>query len=52
VPDEPAADDAIIAKFMDNTSPVVSHERAAKIRDAVLGLERVTDARELTTLLS
>lgn len=52
VPDEPAADDAIISKFMDNTSPVVSGERAAKIRDAVLGLERVTDARELTTLLS
>jgi 2-methylcitrate dehydratase PrpD len=52
VPDEPAAEEAIIAKFMDNTAPITSQERAARIRDVVLDLETLTDARALTALLS
>jgi 2-methylcitrate dehydratase PrpD len=52
IPDEPAADEAIIAKFMDNAAPIVSPDRAAAIRDVVLAVEKLNDARELTGLLA
>ena len=52
MPDEPAQADAITAKFMDNAGSVMSAERAARIRDTLLDLERLSDVRTLTRLLS
>ncbi|WP_144109716.1 MmgE/PrpD family protein [Paraburkholderia sp. BCC1886] len=39
-PDRPLTNDEIVAKFFDNAQRVVSRERAAQVRDAVLDLER------------
>lgn len=43
LPDEPASAESIVAKFMQNIDGIVPSGRAEQIRDAVLGLERVTD---------
>lgn len=51
LPDEPAPDAAIIDKFMDNAAPVISSERAQRIRDTILGIENVNDVRTLTRML-
>jgi 2-methylcitrate dehydratase PrpD len=51
LPDEPASADEIVAKFMQNTDGVVARAQAERIRDTVLGLERVTDVNELMALL-
>lgn len=45
LPDEPASAEAIIGKFMHNTDGILSRARAERVRDAVLGIERVTDGR-------
>jgi len=45
LPDEPAADAEIVAKFMENAQMAVSGARAARIRDLVLGIEEEKDAR-------
>jgi len=39
-PDRPLSNDEIVRKFFDNAQRVVSPERAAQVRDAVLNLER------------
>ncbi len=52
LPDEPAADQAIVDKFMINVEPVMPVARAEGIRDAVLDVENLADARVLTGLLS
>ena len=52
LPDEPAPADAIIGKFMDSAGSVLPAERAARIRDALLDIERLPDVRTLTQLLS
>ncbi len=51
-PDEPAAEDEIVDKFMTNTASLVSEPRRQRIRDMVLDLEHVADAAMLTRLLS
>lgn len=52
MPDEPASAEAIAGKFMDSAGSVMSAERAGRIRDTLLDLERLADARTLTRLLS
>jgi 2-methylcitrate dehydratase PrpD len=51
LPDEPASAGAIIGKFLHNTDGVIPHMQVERIRDAVLGIERVTDAGEFTRML-
>lgn len=51
-PDEPASEAEIVDKFMNNVAPVMSAARANRIRETVLDLEAVADARALTGLLS
>ena len=51
MPDEPAGNDAIVAKFMDNAQSVMAPARAAEIRDRILGIEEERDARALSRLL-
>ena len=43
LPDEPASAGAIIEKFMHNTDGILPRARAERVRDAVLGIERVLD---------
>ncbi len=43
LPDEPASADAIVEKFMHNTDGILPRARAERVRDAVLGIERVLD---------
>jgi len=52
LPDEPAPAAAILDKFTGTTAPAMPAEGAARIRDMLLGLERLADVRQLTTLLS
>ena len=52
LPDEPAGADAIVAKFEQNIEARLSRAEAARVRDAVLGLEHVSDVNELVRLLS
>ena len=51
LPDEPASAEAIIEKFMQNTDGILQTVRAERIRDTVLGLERLTDVREFVRTL-
>lgn len=51
LPDEPAPAAAILDKFAGTTAPAIPAERAARIRDMVLGLERLSDVRQLASLL-
>ena len=51
LPDEPAPAAAILDKFAGTTAPAIPAERAARIRDMVLGLERLPDVRQLASLL-
>lgn len=51
MPDEPASAEAIIAKFMQNTDGILPCARAERVREAVLGIEQVTDGNELTRML-
>lgn len=50
LPDEPASAEAIVAKFEQNTEAVLPREHAGRVRDAVLGLERLVDTDELVRL--
>ncbi|HYF20538.1 MAG TPA: MmgE/PrpD family protein [Ramlibacter sp.] len=43
-PEEPASNDAIVAKFLDNASMAVSAARARELCDLILGIERQPDA--------
>jgi 2-methylcitrate dehydratase PrpD len=52
LPDEPAGDEAILEKFMDTATSVMSVARARRIRAAILDLERLQDARALTQMLA
>jgi 2-methylcitrate dehydratase PrpD len=52
LPDEPASESEIVDKFMINVEPVMNKARAEKIRDMLLNLEKLADARMLTALLS
>ncbi|MGE5525907.1 MAG: MmgE/PrpD family protein [Rhodospirillaceae bacterium] len=51
-PDEPIGERHILEKFAMNATSVVTNAKAAKIKEEVLALERVKDARELIELLS
>jgi 2-methylcitrate dehydratase PrpD len=51
LPDEPAGEAEIVAKFMDNVALAMGPGRAARIRDAVLSIEAMQDAGELLALL-
>jgi hypothetical protein len=51
LPDEPASAAAIIAKFEQNCEAALSRGDAARLRDTVLGIERVADVSQLTRLL-
>ena len=51
MPDDPASAEAIVAKFMHNTDGVLPRAKAEQVRDAVLGIERVLDAREIVRTL-
>ena len=50
-PDEPAAEEDVVAKFMNNTKAVLSPARAGNIRDMIMNIDRLPDARTLTHLL-
>jgi len=52
LPDEPAGEAEIVAKFMDNVEPVMAADRAQRIRDAVLSVETIADTGELLALLA
>lgn len=52
LPDEPASESEIVDKYTVNVAPVMPAARAQRIRDAVLNLENIENARTLTTLLS
>jgi len=49
--DNPVTDADIVAKYTDNALLALSPEAAATVRDALLGLERVEQARALADLL-
>ena len=51
LPDEPASESEIVDKFMANVAPVMAAARAQCIRDEVLDLENIENARTLTALL-
>ncbi len=51
MPDDPASAEAIVAKFMHNTDGVLPRAMAEQVRVAVLGIERVLDAREFVRTL-
>jgi len=44
LPDEPAPDEAIVAKFMDNAQMVMPEARAAEIRDMILAIDTEPNA--------
>ena len=50
-PERPLGEDAVTAKFTDNATRAVGSQRAAAIRDTVLRLEAMDDARVLRDLL-
>lgn len=51
LPDEPAADADIVAKFMDNARMAASEMHTAKVRDLLLAIERETDLARVTRML-
>lgn len=51
-PARPLTNDEIAAKFWETATTAVSKDRAAKIRDMVLALDDLTDARDLASLLA
>jgi len=51
-PECPMSPEEIVAKFMDNATAVMSGARAAQIRDAVLALDAMADARTLGAMVS
>ena len=51
-PERPLGESAIIAKFMANATRSLSGDKPARIRDAVLGLETVTNVNTITGLLA
>jgi 2-methylcitrate dehydratase PrpD len=51
-PDEPAPDEAIIEKFMQNTGALMPSARARRLRDVLLALEDLSDVRMLTAMLA
>jgi 2-methylcitrate dehydratase PrpD len=52
LPDEPAAAEAILDKFVDSASSAISSERAHRVREMLLDIERLPDVRVLTRALS
>ena len=48
LPDEPASDEAIVAKFMDNARMVMSEARAAEIRDIFLAIDTEPNAQRIS----
>ncbi|MBI4189164.1 MAG: MmgE/PrpD family protein [Betaproteobacteria bacterium] len=51
LPDEPAPNETIVAKFMDNAQLVMPDARAKAIRDMVLAMEDEPDARRISRAL-
>ncbi len=51
LPDEPASADSIVEKFMQNTDGILPRARAERVRDTVLGLERVAVGGEFVGML-
>jgi 2-methylcitrate dehydratase PrpD len=51
VPDEPAASEAIVAKFMDNAGMSLPRSRAAELAERILSIEREPDVRALCAAL-
>lgn len=51
MPDAPASAEAIVAKFMQNTDGVLPRARADHVCEAVLGIEKVADARSIVGML-
>lgn len=51
LPDEPASADAIVQKFMQNTDGLLTEAKAGQVRDAVLGLDKLSDADGFVKLL-
>jgi len=51
LPDEPAADEAIVAKFMDNARMVMPESRAAEIRDMILAIDTEPNALRISRAL-
>lgn len=51
LPDEPASNDAIVAKFMENAGLAVSAARARELCDRVIGLPQINDSAELMAVL-
>ena len=51
LPDEPATDEQILAKFIDSRTSVMSVARARRIRDAILDIENVEDLRSFDALV-
>ena len=52
VPDEPAPEEAILEKFMNNAQLCMSSARAITIRDMILGVEALADTRDLAACLA
>jgi 2-methylcitrate dehydratase PrpD len=50
--DNPVSDDGIVAKFMGNAQLAVSAAHAATLRDMILNIDAVTDARNLAEALA
>ena len=51
LPDEPAADEAIVAKFMNNAQMVMPEARAAEIRDMLLAIDSEPNAMRISRAL-
>jgi 2-methylcitrate dehydratase PrpD len=52
LPDEPASEAAIVAKFMTNAAMVLPAARAGEISALILGMEKESDARKISRALS
>ncbi len=52
VPDEPAPEAAIVEKFMNNAQLCMTADRAAKIRDMILGIETLENTQSLASSLA
>ena len=50
-PDRPMSHDEIVAKFMENATSVMSMARAEQLREQVLNIEKVGQAREFAAAL-
>ena len=51
-PEEPATEDAIIRKFMDNTRPVIAPARAWEIAASLTSLETIKFTQTLVAALT